>query len=239
MLISLILPLLFLTACQSQEVIDRTQLQKNRIEQAKADQELLQDQDWHEAEMVRYKQFTTALGIFFLISAVGLSAGIVIFAIGGSYYKVQALAVKAGLVYSNENGQFPINIVRGAGYQITHDPNLQLEPSHTMLLPSATQKVQGLRHPELPMPQPEIKQLTDGRYQMKVTTQAQYHKMMQSIKIDPALRRMHQKGMLQTVVESTKELETPEVVQELPPPAIVKPERTFNLVDETGVRQLT
>lgn len=234
LLIPLILSLLLLTGCQSQEVVDGTQLQKNRIEQAKANQELAQDQSWHNEELVRYRNFSGILNIFLILSGIGLGGGILMVGLGGGFYTVQVIKKKSELVYANENGQFPLVITRGEGFKMIHDPNRQFEATTSLSLPTVRQQLAAVRNAEIsPLPKPL--QLTDGRMQLKVTTQAQYHQMMQAIKIDPALKRMHQRGMLNTVVESTKELEQPIEATVVEP----KPQRVYNVVDHTDTLQLT
>lgn len=231
-LISLILPLFVLTACQSQEMVDTTQAQKNKIEQRQADESLSTEHALNQEKITRERNFSGILNIFLTLAGIGAGGFILLTGLGGGYYTVQSIRNKASLVFGNENGQFPLIINRGIGHETIRDPNRQLDAVNTLGLPNPRQQLTAIRQRDV-MPQP-VPQLTDGKFQMRVTTQAQYHQMMQSIKIDPALRRMHQRGMLETVVEGTKEEKIPdaEIV-------IQKPTRQFNVVDQTGVRQLT
>ena len=232
---------LFLVACASPEeqaALTRQQLaeQKQKMiqEQKAFEQNAAQELRNFEQGFSFKSQVSTfiVLGLSVLITGAGLGGAI--FLIQAGYYGGQTIKTRSQLIHSSANGQMPLVITRGLGYEIIRDPNLQIESTSYLQLPSPKEQVKSLLGQSIefkPLEAPRI----SNENQIRVATQAQSVKLMIAAMsgADPRERKGLKKIAEDRMPEQLK----------APMDAIITGEyripRKFISVDQTGSKELS
>ncbi len=114
------------------------------------------------------------------VYAFALACGAVIVVIGGAGALVTWAQKRAGAIYPNASGQYPVVVTRGFGWEALHDPNRGLGPSAIYRTPTLLDQaaeiilaIQQQRAPVLPQPDAAFPAPADTGTMLQIATQAQ------------------------------------------------------------------
>lgn len=230
----IIVAALLLMGCVSNETQDNIARQNAAIEAQKAQQALQEQKDWHEQSLMTTQQISIFITIAEGIILLGIAFGIATLAIQGGYYLGQMIRTKSSLVYSGYDGQMPLVITRGLGYEIIRDPNLHVSATNALQLPSPKDKINLLlgKPVEFKLLAPPVE---NQNQQTKIATQAQ------AIRLVRASMSSTQDKVIQKQIRKNVEERVPEQLK-APMEDIITVEarnpREFKIVDQTGIQVL-
>lgn len=203
----------------NQDIAERQQQQE--IAKAKAEAEL------------SYNESIKPIWVFgTAILIIGIAGCIVLFSAQAAFYGGQWIKTRSQLAYAGSDGQMPLIITRGNGYQIISDPNLQIADSNIIRLPTPREQVAGL----LQGRNTEIKQLTTAEsynpMQLKAATQAQSVRLMRAAVSGSDMDRIERRQARKLAEDKvSNDLKNP---MDEPITAEIRIPRSFELVDKTG-----
>lgn len=227
--------LLSLTGCKSEEIQVMEAQQAIKI----SNQDIAERQQQQDIEKARIKaeleyndsvRFVWILGTAILV--IGIAGAIVLFSAQVAFYSGQWIKTRSQLAYAGPDGQLPIVITRGQGYQIISDPNLQIASSNIIKLPTSREQVAGL----LKGHNADVKQLTTSEaynpMQLKAATQAQSVRLMRAAVSGSDMDKIERRQARKIAGEKVAgELKSP---LDEPITAEIRIPRSFELVDKTG-----
>lgn len=231
--------LLFLGGCKSEEIqimeaqqaikISNQSITERQQEQAIAKAKAEAELNYNESVKPIW-----ILGTAILV--IGIAGCIVLFSAQMAFYGGQWIKTRSQLAYAGSDGQMPLVITRGYGYQIISDPNLQIADSNIIRLPTPREQVAGL----LQGHNSEVKQLTTSEsynpMQLKAATQAQSVRLMRAAVSGSDMDRIERRQARKIAGEKVaEELKAP---LDEPITAEIRIPRSFELVDKTGNTKL-
>ena len=231
--------LLFLGGCKSEEI----QIMETQQAIKVSNQDIAERQQAQAIEKARveaelnYNENIKPIWIFgTAIVIIGIAGAIALFGLQAAFYGGQWIKTRSQLVYAGIDGQMPLVITRGHGYQIISDPNLQIADSNIIRLPTPREQAAGL----LTGYNVNVKQLTTPEsynpMQLKAATQAQSVRLMRAAVSGSDMDRIERRQARKIAGERIAgELKAP---LDEPITAEIRMPRSFELVDKTGNTKL-
>jgi hypothetical protein len=105
---------------------------------------LEQARDWHEVELERYRNMTSAIDQFVWIASIGSGVALSIFLLGAAWHGTGYIKMKSSLIFPASTGQKPLVMEQGIGYSIIRDPNIQTASADVVTKPSMLKQAQSL-----------------------------------------------------------------------------------------------
>lgn len=207
----------------NQDIVERQQNQAIKIAQVQAE--------------LDYNQSVKPVWVFgTAILIIGIAGSIVLFGAQAAFYGGQWIKTRSQLAYAGPDGQLPLVITRGHGYQIITDPNLQIAPSNIIKLPTPREQVAGLIQGR----NTEVKQLTTSEsynpMQLKAATQVQTVRLMRAAVSGSDMDRIERRQARKLAQEKVPdEMKSP---MDEPITAEIRIPRNFELVEKTGNTKL-
>lgn len=224
--------LIILTGCKSDEIkmMEAQQSLKEREQAQAIELQKAQAQATYNAQIAPIWVAGT------WVVVLGIALSIAVFSLQGAIYGGQMIKTRSMLAYAGTDGQMPLIVSRGSGYQIITDPNLQIKSSNIIQLPTAKEEVAHL----LGSGRAEVKLLTSGeasQNELKVATQAQSIRLMRAAvsgsDLDRIERRRAKKIAEERITEGLKgSMDDNTITAEIRAP------RNFQLIDKTGTTTL-